>query len=140
MPFEYFAHTGDIGVRVWADSIDQLFDAAVAALVDAVTDSTAVQARETVTLSCHAPHLDLLLHDFLSDVLFHLDARELLPHSSNVSITRHEGQWSLQARLAVEHFDRERHPLKAQVKGITYHALSVDRTDEGWCATLVFDI
>ncbi len=140
MPHEFFSHTGDIGVRVWAESIDRLFEEAVAALADTVTDSAAVLARETVTLSCQAPHLDLLLHDFLSDVLFHLDARQLLPHSSTVAIVRQSGQWSLRATLTGETVDRARHAIKVQVKAITYHALAVDRTDDGWSATIVFDV
>ncbi len=140
MPHEFFPHTGDIGVRVWAGSIAALFESAVEALADIVTDPSAVQARETIDLSCRAPGLDLLLHDFLSEVLFHLDTKARLPHSASVAVTRHGGLWSLQARLAFDLLDRERHPTKVEIKAVTYHALAVDRTGEGWRATVVFDI
>jgi SHS2 domain-containing protein len=140
VPHAFFSHTGDVGVSVWANSIDGVFAAAVTALVDAVTDSTAVQARETVTLSCRAPQLDLLLHAFLSDILFHLDARRLLPCDAVVSITRDGGQWLLQARVAGERVDPDRHAIKLAIKAVTYHLLHVDQVDGVWQATLVFDI
>jgi SHS2 domain-containing protein len=140
MPHEFFSHTGDIGARVWADSLDGLFEAALVALADAVTDLAQVQARESVTLSCRAPQLDLLLHDFLSDALFHLDARRLLPRSASVSVTGHGDEWSLQARLSGETLDPARHPIRVLVKAVTYHALEVRQSADGWRATLVLDI
>jgi SHS2 domain-containing protein len=39
-----------------------------------------------------------------------------------------------------EPLDRERHQLEHEVKAITYHALRVDKTADGWLAEVIVDI
>jgi len=39
-----------------------------------------------------------------------------------------------------ERFDAARHPLKVQVKAVTYHGLEVARDEGGWRARVIFDI
>ena len=140
MPHEFFPHTGDIGVRVWADSVEGLFEAAVAAFTDAITDIDAVQAREQRELSCRAPALDLLLHDLLSEVLFQLDARRLLARSASAAVTREGDLWRVDARVEGEPIDPARHPVKVLVKAVTYHGLELQHTAGGWTATVIFDV
>jgi Uncharacterized conserved protein len=48
MPHEVFEHTADLGIRVTADTLEELFAEAAAGLLEVLTeDPTAVAARET---------------------------------------------------------------------------------------------
>lgn len=140
MSYEFFPHTGDLGVRVWGDSFESLAASAARAFLDAQTDPEAVRVADAVILTCRAPELDLVLHDFLSDLLFQFDARHRLVCDADIAVTRDGDLWVLDATTRGELYDPARHPIKVLIKGVTYHALAVAQTALGWEGTVVFDI
>lgn len=140
MAYEFFPHTGDIGVRVWGESLEALMRSAAQAFTDAVVDLACVREVESVDLACEAAAPDLLLHDLLSELLYQFDARGWLVGDTDVVVTRGEGGWRLEARTRGEHLDAARHRPKVLVKGVTYHALAVAETAGGWQGTVILDI
>ncbi len=60
MSFSFFDHTGDIGVRVRARTLDELFRDAAAAFTDAITDPARIEPRRSVSLTLESPAADLL--------------------------------------------------------------------------------
>jgi SHS2 domain-containing protein len=140
MPYEFFAHTGDIGIRVWGPSLEELMRSAIQAFTDAVVDRATVRPAEAGELSCEAPAPDLLLHGLLSEALYQFDARGRLVGDADVTVSRDHDIWRLRARTLGEPMDAARHRPKVLVKGITYHALAVAETDEGWQGTVIVDI
>ena len=140
MPYEYFPHTGDIGMRLWGRSLDELMTSAVRGFTDAVIDPESVRAAEAVALTCRASAPDLLLHGLLSELLYQFDARGRLVKDAEVAVTREGEGWLVEARTRGEQLDASRHHVKVLVKGVTYHALVVAETREGWQGTVVLDI
>lgn len=140
MPYEYLPQSGDIGIRLWASSIDELMRSAVHAFTDAVVDRACVRETAAGHVTCRAGAPDLLLHEWLSEVLFLFDARRQLIADADVTVTRDAGDWLLDARTRGEPVDAARQHLKVLVKGVTYHALSVTETPEGWQGSVILDI
>jgi SHS2 domain-containing protein len=140
MPYEFFPHTGDIGIRVWGRTLEELIRSAFHAFTSVVVDPASVRESEAVTLSCRAAAPDLLLHDLLSELLFQFDARGRLVKDADVAVARDGESWLVEARTRGERIDAGRHHPKVLVKGITYHALSVTETPEGWQAIVILDI
>jgi SHS2 domain-containing protein len=140
VPFEFFDHTGDIGVRLEADTLDGLFETAAYALVDIVTDRERVQEVRTDSIDLESTALDLLLVEWLSELVFRFDARGELVRTVHATVTATGARLRLSAEIRGEHVDPARHAIKVLVKSVTYHALDVARSDRGWRATVVFDI
>jgi SHS2 domain-containing protein len=140
VPHEFFSHTGDIGVRIRAETVDRLFAEAVVAFTDVLTDPAAVRAISETRLAMESTDLDLLLHDFLSELLYGFDAKRRVPALAACEITRAEHGWHLDARVMTEDFDPARHAVRVLIKGVTYHGLTVRQEPEGWMAEIVFDI
>ncbi len=150
LPFSYFDHTGDIGVRLSGRTLDALFRDAAVSFTESVAESARVQPRESIPVALEAPGVDLLLVDWLSEILYHFDVRQVLVADADVHITEfsgpelkpgaHPSVWRLQATLRGEVFDPARHPIKVLIKAVTYHALEVREDEHGWHATVVFDI
>lgn len=46
----------------------------------------------------------------------------------------------VRGRLLGEPYDEARHQIDTEVKAVTYHALQVVQTADGWEATVVFDL
>jgi len=140
MPYRFFDHTGDIGVDLWAPDAAGLYAAAAEALTETLTDPAGVEPRARVTASLGAVELDLLLADWVGELVYRFDAFEWLTRRAHVTVARTDGRWTLQANLDGETRDPARHPLKVLVKAATYHELRVEQTAEGWTGRLVLDI
>jgi SHS2 domain-containing protein len=140
MPFEFFDHTGDLGVRLSGRSVEELFAAGAEALTDTLSDRAALLSRLSVPVVLEAPRLDLLLVDWLNELLYHFDAHGLLVRDADVAVTRQGEQCRLRAIVHGERVEQGRHLIKTLVKAVTYHGLEVAEGREGWRATLVFDL
>lgn len=140
MPHAFFPHTGDLGIRLNGGSLEELLTAAAAALLEAVTDPAGVADADEGRLTVRAGAPDLLLRDFLAELLFELDTRGRLVARVEPTLTREGTAWALDARTFGETLDPARHPVKILVKGVTYHALWAEQTSAGWAGTVVLDI
>ena len=140
MPFTFFDHTGDVGIDVRASTLDGLFWEAAAALVETITDGAALVPDVTVEVRLAAMEIDLLLLDWLSELLFRFETSGFLPAHADIDIRRDAGPWQLRAQVKGERTAGGRLPLKTLVKAVTYHALRVEEDGQGWAARVVLDI
>jgi SHS2 domain-containing protein len=116
-----------------------LFEAAAVALTDAMTTASGVEPRVAEHIALEGPELDLLLVDWLSELLFHFETRGLLVSRAAVELVSTD-VYRLGARIEGEPLDPARHPIKVLLKAVTYHALEVKEGPDGWVATVIFDI
>jgi SHS2 domain-containing protein len=135
-----FEHTADVGIEARAASLDELFVDAAAGLVDVITDVSLVEPRREAALEVSAAAPDLLLVAWLEELLYRFDVQGELYAAGEAQVTDEGEAWWVRARLRGETFDPARHPLKVQVKAITYHGLEVARDEQGWRARVIFDI
>lgn len=137
---QFFDHTGDLGVTLAAPTRDALFAAAAAAFTQAVTEPATVQPRRALTIDVRAEDLETLLVDWLSELLYRFEVDQWLTASVEAAVDEEPRGFHLHATAHGETFDSARHAAKVIIKGVTYHALSIGQTPEGWTATVVFDI
>jgi len=140
MPHGFFDHTGDIGIDIEAGDPGELFAEAARALTGIVTDPEVIAARESRHLRLAGNALDLLLVDWLSEVLYLFDADRWLVSRAGITIDGGPGAWTLDAALDGEPFDRDRHAIRLVPKAITYHALAVIQRAGVWQARVVIDV
>ena len=131
----------DLAFRAWGPTLEETFLAAAEATMHAmVEDLATIAPQQQRTFEVHDAQLDLLLLQFLQELLFYKDAQRLLLRVYEVHITAQEQGFALQARAAGEPLDPARHALGADVKGVTLHRLQVVQTSNGWEATVVLDV
>ncbi len=94
--------------------------------------STTAAPREQRTFELHDEHLDLLLLQFLQELLFYKDAQRLMLRVYEVRINTDDQGFTLQARAVGELLDPAKHALGVDVKGVTLHRLQVVQTPNGW--------
>jgi SHS2 domain-containing protein len=141
MPWRPLEHTADLGIEVDAASLEGLFADAARGLLETITDASTVALHDTVELRLAAAALDLLLVEWLEELLFRFDASGELwaEHALRLDEVA-SGGWSLRATSRGEPYAPGRHPLRTQVKAITYHGLEVRRDGETWRARVIFDL
>jgi SHS2 domain-containing protein len=135
--FETFDHTADIGLRVSAATLEELFADAARGLMSLLVENVGdVRPTLTETIQLVGTQTDYLLFDWLNELLFRFETRQLLCCEFTVRLS----EQGLEATIRGEPCDRSRHRLAHEVKAITYHGLSVEPTERGWQAELILDI
>jgi SHS2 domain-containing protein len=99
-----------------------------------------VRPTETVEVKLDHSDEEMLLFDFLNELLFYKDARRLILLPAQLAITKVGEAFTLQATLQGEEIDSSRHRLNTDVKAVTMLRFSVAPVPEGWRATVVLDV
>lgn len=140
MAYEFFDHTGDVGVSLTGRTLDELFRSAALAFADTITPLDGIEPRRPEELDVAAPELDLLLVDFLSELLYRFDTRGTLVREAQVEVRERDGGWALGGTLIGERHDPARHPIRILIKAVTYHGLEIAWHDREWRSKVVFDV
>ena len=134
--WEHFEHQADIGVRGLGPSSAEAFAQAALAMSAIITDLGLIEAKQPVEISCEEPDLELLLVDWLNELIYQMATRRLLFSRFEVSIDAGR----LQATAWGEPVNVARHQPAVEVKGATYTELDVHETDGEWLAQCVVDV
>jgi SHS2 domain-containing protein len=136
-PFEMIEHTADVGLRVTAGDLNGLFAEAGRGFFWLIVENLdEVLPVQEITVELDAPDLEALFLDWLSELLFRFETEYIVLKEFKVEVkgTR------LQATARGEPLDTERHEVHLNIKAVTYHALRVEQTDDGWVAEVILDI
>lgn len=135
--FRILEHTADIGFEAFGRTREEAFSNAGCALQSIMVDLDAIASRDEMKIEVEGTDAKSLLVNWLSEILYRIDADGRLFHDFDVGI---HGDRSLTAIAHGEPFDPGRHQVKLQVKAITYHQLALDETPAGWRAQVYVDI
>ncbi len=136
LPYETFEHEADIGIRGFGRTVEESFEHAAAALYSVMVNVALVEPKEKRTIVVSAPDNELLLVEWLNALLSLSDVERMVFSRFEVSI---DGN-SLTGSAWGEPLDRDRHEAAVEVKGATYHMLSVRAQDGGYVAECVVDV
>ena len=137
--FEFVEHTADLAARLRAPTAAGLFEAGAAALTEALTDPARVRPAQSRVIELAAPELDLLLVDWLHELLFLFETEHLLVADCRVELDTGKAP-AVRATVRGERHDASRHPLKLLIKAVTYHGLRITHDASGYEATVILDI
>ncbi|MFH1570983.1 MAG: archease [Gemmatimonadota bacterium] len=145
--FEYLDDVAiaDVAFRAWGADLAGAFAAAARATVSVMLEDLAsLEARCERRVDLEADQLDLLLFDFLSELVYYKDADGLLLLPRRVEVQEPgaaaDRRWRVRAVLAGERVDRSRHAVLVDVKAVTLHRLSLRQEPGRWVAEVVLDI
>lgn len=137
MDYRIFDHTADLGVEVTGATLEELYAGAAFALFDLLTDLSSVRAgvARAIVVSGEDP-ADLLVN-FLREILYAWNGDRFLMKACRI---QEVSPRRLKALLRGEPFDPSRHRIQQEIKAVTYHQASVEKTGDGWMARVVFDV
>ena len=143
MPYRFLDNIAiaDVAFEATGKNREELFISAADALLNVMVDDPAtVRLIERVEFGLEDKELDMLLFNFLNELVFFKDARQLLLRVSAVEFRRSGGLFLLSAEAGGERPDPARHPLVVDVKAVTLHRFRVEKMIHGWRAEVVLDI
>lgn len=142
MPYRYLGEiaTADVAFEATGGSLEEAFAAAAEATLNVmIEEPERIERRESIDVELENDDLEMLLFDFLNELVYYKDSKKLLLRVDEVKIEV-EGRFRLSAKLSGETLDPMKHPLGADVKAVTLHRFSLLRSGDGWKATAVLDI
>ena len=143
MPYHYLEEVGtaDIAFEATGRDLPELFAAAADATMNVMIDNLdAIESRETRQIELSNDNIEMLLFDFLQELIYFKDAKRLLLRVRETQIDQKDKAYFLKANVAGERLDDARHHQRADVKAVTLHGFSVMKHDGGWKAKVLLDI
>lgn len=140
MSYRFLEHTADVALEASAETLPELFSEALRGMTDVVTDVETIAAKVERSIEAEADRPDLLLLEFLSEILFRFEVHQELFRAARLEVVEDAGGWRLSGIASGETLDPERHPMKVMIKAVTYHELQVERDEGLWRARVIFDI
>lgn len=135
--YRLLEHTADMGIEATAKTPEELFAEAAYGLLDIMTSGSKAAARqERVIELSGGDHAELLV-SWLNEILYLFETQGFLPADFEVE---EAGATRLRARVRGEPFDPDHHVVEREVKAVTYHQLTVQKTDGLWLARVYVDL
>jgi len=137
LTYQVIDHTADLGIIVKGPDVKSLFIHAARAMTDLMVKGDI--SKETVIKDVLVEGEDFpdLMVRWLGEILYLFDGENLIVNSikiKSISPTK------LKSILTLTSFETEHHQVIREIKAVTYHQISVDKTKDGWQAKVIFDI
>ena len=135
--YEIFDHTADLGLRIRAGELNELFEDAARALFSVIVSNVnEICPTEQVRLEIEAEGREDMLHDWLSELLYIFHTK----HMIFSQFTAEVGDTKVTGTATGEPIDQARHEIDAEIQAITYHGLKVEHDKAGWLAEVIVDV
>jgi len=136
--YEFFEHTADVGVHAYGSTLEQLFQNAAQAMYEVLGKLEKTGDRKRRAAELRAERLEDLLHDWLAELLYEVEANHIL--YDEIEITKLTPS-EVVAKLRGGLIDFTRSHTNEEIKAVTYHQLRIEQLpDQTWRATVIFDV
>jgi SHS2 domain-containing protein len=135
--YEIIDHTADLGIIVKGPDVEQLFIRAALAMTELMVKGNSSDIVSTSEIVVQGEDFPDLMVRWLGEILYLFEGEDLIVHSIQI---RSISPMQLQATLGLSSFKPERHQVLREIKAVTYHGISVGKTNSGWEARVIFDI
>ena len=135
--WQHFNHAADIGIRGIAKSLEHAFEYAAYAMTAVMIDPKKIPQNQNISIIAQATDLELLLVDWLSEIIYLSDTKKMLFSRFKVQIDR----FRLKAQISGAPISKCSAKPAVEVKGVTYAELLVKQNKNGlWIAQCVLDV
>ena len=135
--FEIIEHPADVGFIAYGATLGELLENAALAMMSLGCELTAIEERERQEIRACGADNEALLFDWLAEILAVADAEGLALRRAEVTRV---GEGAAHGVVYGEKFDKARHRAGTYVKAVTYHQLAIERSGDGWKATVYLDV
>ncbi len=134
--FELLEHTGDLGLEIWSETPEGIFEAAARGLFSILSDLDSIHAEIQRRIELQGSSMADLLVDWLRELNFLSITEDLLFCRFEIEL---DGS-SLKALISGEPISPDKHRIHREVKAVTYHDLVFEKSKTGWYARVIFDL
>ena len=140
--FKFLDHTADVQVECWAPTLEEAFSQTALSLMATISPNlNLISPSFNKEILIEAEDKESLLFDFLSEFLYIFDVEELIFNEISIeSIKKKHEKYILRANIKGEIFNKDKHEVGTEVKGITYSFMEIKENKVSVKIKVVFDI
>jgi SHS2 domain-containing protein len=135
--FELIEHTADVGIRVRAGELEELFEKAAQAMFQIIAEKKNPPAEppQRLTVKQDAQDVSELFVEWLNGLLSLSSAKGLIFTEFKIGALDEN-------HLEAEVFGSPAQDFRvnAEIKAATYHQLKLEKAASGWVAEVIFDV
>lgn len=136
-PYEVFEHTADIGLHAYGSTLSELFIHAAEGMESLMVPPEQVRVQVSRDIAVDGHDSVSLLIAWLNELIFLFDTEYLILREFNIDEFT---ETHLKGRASGEPYDAQRHDLSSAIKAVTWHEATVEQTENGYKARIIFDI
>ncbi|RPI25288.1 MAG: archease [Acidobacteria bacterium] len=143
MPYQFLEDvaTADIAFEATGETLEEVFTASAEATLNVmIEDLETVRPAEERAISLTDTSLEMLLFNFLQEIIFYKDAEQLLLRVADCRIEGGGDEFRATARGLGERLDPSRHAQRVDVKAVTLHQFCLEQLGSLWRAHVILDI
>ena len=142
--FKIQNHTADIGIRVWAKTLPELFEEAAGAMMSILLDKEDEAPENQKAVRLEAPSVDELLFHWLREILFLIENENVAYiefHIENHNLAEKDADtYFLTANIQGTAFSKLRHEVCKEIKAVTRHGYYLKKNEPWWETSVLFDV
>jgi SHS2 domain-containing protein len=135
MPFEIADHRADVGIRVRGKTLAELFADAAGGMFFVISEQPPEGWPESHTVELEAMDTEQLLVDWLSELLYLFEVKKFFTIDAEFEFIE-----PTRLKAKVNGLRTRGMSFDTEVKAVTHHMLSVDRTLNGFETVIYFDL
>jgi SHS2 domain-containing protein len=135
--FEIFPHTADIGIRVYGETLKQLFENAGEGTLFLMREESGINLENEVCFEIEAPFIELLLNKFLNEFIYLFDSKFFIIKEFKIDIFNEN---YIKGNFFGETFNEKKHKIKYAIKACTLEDMIIEKVDNLYKVDIIFDI
>ncbi|MBO0888707.1 archease [Candidatus Bathyarchaeota archaeon] len=126
--YKFLEHTSDAYVEAWAPTFEEAFVESANAFYQTMLSLENVQPKREEQIQVVGHDEKELLFNWLETLLLRFDIDGMAYSTFRINpISRRTPPLKLRATIGGEAYSREKHGAKVEIKGITYHLMTIDK-------------
>ena len=138
--YQYLEHTADVLFIAKGNTPAEMFEQAGLAVEETMINLKKVSPAKKVKIKKESNKIDSLLFDFLDELVFLKDYKQLVFSKFEVKIEEKKEKFKLEVLAYGEKIDNQKHEPKVDIKAITMHMFKVEKSKDSWQAQVLVDI
>lgn len=132
--------TADVAFEAFGKTLEEAFSNAALAMFEVETDVKKVKSKIKKELFIQAENKEALLFDWLSELIFLTEKENMFFSKFDVKIEKIDDKLKLIAEIYGEKIDKDKHELRTDVKGVSYHMMQIEEKPNQCKVRVLLDV
>ncbi len=139
--YEIITHTADIGIKVYAKTLEDLFKNSASLLIKLISKAKP-KNNSLKKIKITAETWEDLLINWLNELVFLFFAYRFAPQEFQIKIKESAPKKKiLEGKVKGEYFKTLKDlKIHTEIKAATYHNLKIEKDEKGYKAQIIFDV
>lgn len=134
-------HTTDAYIEAWGPTLERAFAQAAEGFYETMLNLEKIDPIVEDEVGVYGHDKKELLYNWLEQLLLEFDINEMVYASYDTSIALDTStQFKLRAKIRGEKYDRAKHGTKTEVKGVTYHLMTIEESEKEARVRFILDL